>query len=306
MDVSAMSSWTIDPKSQRTVLLLNLDASVVCEFDAALYTSARIAFDQLVLDPTFVGSVSATCADESGSGSYLWTGTAQPSGVAANGGRATTAPAPIELTAADLQTSPSDLRKSELITIVPDSSVTNEANAMLVENMKWAFSQSGDESGWVAEFFGEEPPALPTDRMELVKRSLSWYQDNFGKAYVGWTFANYSGANAPGVQLNDEQKLKLKYYLQTGMAKETDFTTQQNGIYLQAYVAALPRLQAYIADGGEKWAKEVYDVITSPAQLTLMVNRIYGAAGTPGTMEPANNFATLLRAGYSITEGFMV
>jgi hypothetical protein len=294
-DISEMTSWTIDPKTQATVLLLSLNASVVCDFDDALYVNGQVAFDQLVPIPTFSGTVTATCSDPSGSGSYLWTGTA----TATEGNGATVGivsrRAPIALTHADL-IEDSSLTVAELMSIVPDSTVNDEANAMIVENMKWAFSQSGDESGWVGEFFGEQPPVLDPTRQALVQKNIGWYQSDFGKSYLGWSFANYAGPNAPSVQLNSDQKLQLKYFLQTGMAKEPDFSTQQNGVYLQAFVAAKPRIQAYISDGGEKWAQQLYNVITSPAQLILMVNRIWGAAGQPGTLTPANNFATLLSA----------
>jgi hypothetical protein len=298
-DITDMTSWTIDQNTQETVLLLNLapQAELVCGFDSSLYLSGSAAFDQLVPVPTLSGTITATCADQNPTGAYLWKGTttAAPSAGGSGAPTAMAAPAPALLSAADV-VQDSSLQISELMTIVPDSSVSDEANAMIVENMKWAMSQSSDESGWLSEFFGEQPPVLPSDRQTLVNQSLTWYQGDFAKSYLGWAFANYAGTNAPSSNLNTDQKLKLKYFMQTGMAKEPDFSTQQNGVYLQAFVAAKPRLGAYIVDGGEKWAQALYGVITSPAQFILMVNRIYGAAGEPGTMTPANNFATLLSA----------
>ena len=298
-DITDMTSWTIDQNTQETVLLLNLasQAQVVCEFDSALYLSGSAAFDQQVPVPTMSGTITATCADQNPTGAYLWKGTvtAAPSARGSGAPTAGAAPAPGALSPADV-VQDSSLQISELMTIVPDSSVSDEANAMIVENMKWAMSQSSDESGWLSEFFGEQPPVLSPDRQTLVNQSLPWYQGDFAKSYLGWAFANYAGTNAPSSNLNDDQKLKLKYFMQTGMAKEPDFSTQQNGVYLQAFVTAKPRLGAYIADGGEKWAQALYAVITSPAQFILMVNRIYGAMGEPGTMTPANNFATLLSA----------
>jgi hypothetical protein len=291
-DISVATSWSIDRHTQQTVLLLNLDPDVYCVFDPSLYLNGTIAFDQLAPVPTFSGALTSICADQQGSGSYLWTG--KPAvGSDADRPVAFGAPAPIALTAADLEDQP--LSIAELMTIVPDSSVGDTANAMLVENMKWAFSQSSDESDWTSKYFGELPPVLSPDRQQLVLQNVDFYQQSFGKSYLGYAFSNYSGPNAPSVNLNDDEKLKLKYYLQTGMAKEPAFTTQQSGIYLEAFVTAKPRLALYAADG-ENWAQQLYAAITSPAALSLMVNRVWGAAGMPGTMTPANNFATLLSA----------
>ncbi len=295
-DISDQTTWSIDPKTQQTVLVLNLDGDVACTFDPALYLSGQIAFDIMQPTPTFSGTVSATCADPSGTGAYQWTGVAQ-TGAAAGGQRAALArgPAPITLTHADLLDSGS-LSKAELMGIVPDSHVQEEANAMLVENMKWAMAQDSTEKDWLAQYLGENAPPLSAAEQQLVKKSLGWYQGHFAKSYLGWAFANYAGPNAPSVNLGNDQKLKLKYFLQTGLAKDSDFNTQQNGIYLQAFISAKPRLQAYIADGGDKWAQALYDVITSPAQLVLMVNRVYSTGGLKDAMTPANNFATLLSA----------
>lgn len=131
------------------------------------------------------------------------------------------------------------------------------ANSLLVENMKWAIAQSSDEKGWLTTFYGENPPVLPTNQQTLANQSLKWYQDKYAKAQLGWQIANYSGTNKPDTQLSDAQKLQLKYYLQTGLAQDKDFNIQQQGLYPQAYVLALPRIQAYIADGSEKWAEQL-------------------------------------------------
>ena len=293
-DITDMTSWTIDPKTQHTVLLLNLDGTVVCDFAPGLYLNASAAFDQLVPVPTMSGVITATCADPSGQGSYLWTGSIPAAPAPTPAARMLAAPAPV-VSAADL-VSDTSLSVAELITIVPDSSVSDQANQMIVKNMKWAFSQSTSESGWLSGFFGEQPPVLNADQQALVSKSMSWYQNDFGKAYLSSSFSDYAGPNAPSVKLSDAQKLKLSDYLKTGMAKDPDFSIQQNGVYLDAFITAKPRLQAYLGDGGGKWAQQLYDVITAPAQLILMVNRIWGAAGQPGTLQPANNFATLLSA----------
>lgn len=289
-DISSYTSWSIDSVTHNTVLLFNLDSGIVCDFDNSLYLDGSIQFDVMKPLPTFSGTIAGKCSDQSGSGVYFWQGEAESQSAF----HANLNFAPVLLSENDLIQNDNNLSVAELMSIVPDDSVSSTANDLLMENMKWAMGLNSTEKDWLSMFFGENPPVIPPGRQTLVNKSLNWYQQDFAKAYLGWSIANYSGPNAPTKNLNNDQKLKLKYYLQTGMAKDSDFNIQQNGIYIDAFIQAKPRLQSYLADAGGNWAQQLFDVITSPAQITLMINRVWGAAGQPGTMAPANNFATLL------------
>ncbi|MEM7181976.1 MAG: hypothetical protein AAF518_13750 [Spirochaetota bacterium] len=289
-DISEFTSWNVDPKTQDTVLILNLDASLVCDFDDTLYLRGSVAFNPYTPTPGFTGTLSSTCQDKQGTGVYFWKG--EPSSQAM-----LQAPPhkPIQLSESELLQDDT-LSIAELMTIVPDSSVSDQANDMLTENMKWAIAQDSTEKKWLSDFMGETAPVLSQARQDLIKRDMDFYQQKFSKSYFSWAFTNYDGQGKPTTNLDDKQKKKLKYFMQTGLAKEHGFNTQQNGIYIDAFVQAKPRLQAYINDKSTDWAQKLFDVITSPAQFTLMVNRVFGAAGQKGAMEPANNFSTLLTA----------
>jgi hypothetical protein len=312
--IDTESTWSIDPTSQNTVLSFTVDPDVICFIDPAFYLQASIEFSVYQPIPTFAGTISSTCADQTGTGVYLWKGTAGPSvdlscssqaalglttlrtGDYAAPGRHQERPIAMPLTEADLLPADDVLSLTELMTLIPDDGATQMSQDMLVENMKWAMGQDSTETGWLAMVFGEVPPQLTPGRQQLVTQSLSWYQQSFAKAYLGWAITNYSGNGAPSTNLDAAQQLTLKEYLQTGMAQSSDFNTQQNGIYLQAYVATQPRLADYIADPTTDWATQLYDAVTTPAQIILAMNRIFGAAGTPGAMSTVNNFATMLNA----------
>ena len=291
-DISTSVAWSIDQKNQKTVLSINVD-SFACQFDSSLYLTGSVEFDISQPIPTFSGSLTSTCADQDGKGVYFWKGTAgaaqqNPTALKAH---QTVAP----LTASDILAA-DGLSLPELMSIVPDDSVSTQANNLLVENMKWAMGQNSTEKGWLEMFFGENPPVLSPAQQQVAQKSTNWYQQTFSKSYLGWAITNYTGPNAPSTNLSSDQELQLKYFLQTGMAKDPDFNIQQNGIYVQAFIDAKPRLQNYINDTSSNWAQQLYDAITAPAQFTLMVNRVWGAAGQQGAMTPANNFATLLSA----------
>jgi hypothetical protein len=87
--------------------------------------------------------------------------------------------------------------------------------------------------------------------------------------------------------------------LRSGLAQSTDFNVQHQGIYVDAYVGAKPRLASYLADAkknGTNWAQKVFDQLTGGPQFILIVNRVAGAAGDKAAMGPVNNFACLLTA----------
>lgn len=292
-EVTQFTSWKIDKKTHQLTLTIALDSGS-CVFAPTLYKEVVIAFDQLKPVPTFSGVVKNKCDDPTGKGEFLWTGTAQSEieKSATQSGRASIHPQMMaEISVTDLQAaSDPELSLPELMHIIPDAAVSDMANRMLVENMKWAMGQDSDEKDWLNKFMGQRAPDLSAARQKLVKEGTNFYTQKFAKAYLSQSFQTYDGPNAPSTRLDPDQAIRLKQYLQTGLAKDKDFNSQQNGIYLQAFVLAKPRLQAFLNDGGQKWAKQLYDVITSPAQINLMVAAVISA----NDMSLANQRATLL------------
>jgi hypothetical protein len=282
--------YTFSVTADTTILNLHLDASIVCTFDD-FYLTGKAVFPVLVPTPGFSGEIVTRCSNMTGGGAWVWKG--EP--VDATSAGIPRRP-PLAIGAADTQPLDAGLSVAELMTLIPDANVGNLANGMLVENMKWAMGQDRVEHEWLSTFFGERTPVLPPQRQDLVRLSMGWYQQDFTKSYLGWAIANYSGPNASTVTLSAAQSLKLQNHLQTGLGRTKDYTIQQNGIYLDAYVATKSRLRAYIDDGGEKWAQALFEVLVSPAQFVLILARVFGAPGLEGALTPANNFATILTA----------
>jgi hypothetical protein len=184
------------------------------------------------------------------------------------------------------------LSTGELYSLLPNDDVTSKANDLLLECTRWAMGQDAVESTWLTKFFGEQPPVLGPAQKALAVASLSWYQQHFAKAYLSWTVANYDGPFAPSVRLEDDQRLKLKYYLQTGLAKDADYSKQQLGLYGAAFLEVKPRLQAYVDDGGEKWAQAFYAEVSADTHLTLLINSYF----LTGSGVQLNNYSALLNA----------
>jgi len=225
-------------------------------------------------------------------GVYLWKGSlAKPKLTATATATATAAPALISKTAL-LQTTALSL--DDLVTQTPGeaaeaSDINGRATGILIENMKWALAQDSTTKEWLKLFYGDSVPGISQERQNLVNQSLSWYQNNYGKAQLCWQAANFSGQNKPPTQLTYYQMLQLQYYLQTGLAKEPDFVRQQQGIYPFAYAQAVPGINAYLADGGEKWAQDLFD--------NYLMGRLcidQGLVAQTGDMHIVNQYATLL------------
>lgn len=250
-------------------------STVFCQVDASLYLNANIVLS--TFGDSFSGVVSSTCADPSGNGVYLWTGKAD-----AGNALALAEPAPAD---------DGELSVAELTTLVPDDTVSSTAYSLVVENMKWAIAQSSDESAWLTDFFAERPPVLTSDQIALIDQDLAWYQQTFAKAYLSSAINSLTGPNAPSTTLSADQLARLQYYLQTTLAVDPSFVRQMSGVYMQAYVSAQPRLDAYLDDGGATWAASLLAAITTSAQLTNTVNRIVQL----NEIDDVNNLATLLQ-----------
>jgi hypothetical protein len=152
----------------------------------------------------------------------------------------------------------------DLMGISPER-VQDLAFNMLVMNMKWAMN---DE--WRSDFFNEAKPDLDKSRTDLINQDLDFYQNKFSVAYLGYATKSMKGDAAPSVPLTHDEFLKLDYYLERNLAGEPGYIKQSHGIFMQAFLANSPRLQDYITDGGDKWAKELLKYLTSDVQINQM------------------------------------
>lgn len=262
-DVSDRCSWSVDEQS--TILTFNLaDVCVLCP---QLYASATLTFSAYEINAPGVGAVSRLCSEP------LAPVQAAPSAVRA--GPAQGADPKVYLWKAQCVTTPSavahpavlheparlllnanhvldvdpSLSPGDLMTMLPDDVVNSDANSMLMRNMKWAMGQDSTQNGWLAQFFGERAPVIvEADQQNLVRQSLSWYQQKFAMAYLTQSFNSYTGPNAPSHVLNEDQSARLAEFLKSGLANDKDFNVQHQGIFVDAYVGTKPRLQAYLGD----------------------------------------------------------
>lgn len=249
-DVSDFASWAVDGNLTR--LIINIPpAGFACP--PGVYQQATIAFDATSNCAYGEGRVMQTDVATAKPGSaWLW----KAEVIAAQHPILTTQGTRTMVTAAQLVTADAALSVSELMTILPDDVVNDDANSMLMRNMKWAMGQSSQQRDWLAKFFGEQPPVISeADQQALVRQSLSWYQDKFAMAYLTQSLNSYTGPNAPDHRLSGDQAARLQQFLKSGLAQDKDFSVQHQGIFVDAYLGTKPRLSDYLGDS----APEVVD-----------------------------------------------
>ena len=278
-DVTSIVTLTINPKNQALQLEIPFyapAAAVAAESCELWPASGKIEF---AWDgESFTGSMKKydkKTGDES-KNALAWKGKARPMAAPLKAARLA---APKLLTV-------STLSIAELMSISPEG-VDELAMQMLIENTKWAMNEN-----WLRDFFGESKPVLDPTRIEVIKKDEKFYTEKFAPVYLGWGIANMAGTGAPKRPLSDNEKRKLKYYMHNGVAKEEGYNKQNQALYLQAFVRASPKLREYIADGGPKWAEQLYNAITTVPQINIMINRIVGT----GDMELATRYTNLLAA----------
>jgi hypothetical protein len=182
----------------------------------------------------------------------------------------------------------SGLSLAELWSISPDG-VQQASFDLLVRNMKWAIRDD-----WRENFFGETKPLLTTESQALINQrgGPEFYREQFAPAYLGWGFSHMTGPGAPKNNLSTEEKLKLKYFMYKGLPETDGYNTQSHGLFVEAFIQRAPRLQDYIDDGGESWARQLFASITTPQQINMTINDCIADRN----MNVPNRFSTILTA----------
>ena len=223
---------------------------------------------------------------------HAWRGTAPPAGPASPA-------APVMLAKVDLATpaEPSvaqDLSIAELFTLQPDAATLQQVQfAMLLDNMKWALAKDPAKQDWVSTFLGQVPPQDIGDvRVKLIQKNPTFYTDRFAVGYLGRSLNELSGPAAPNTKLSPQQAVDLDFYLRAGLAADPAYTTQTQGIFLNAFVKAAPRLALYIQDTSTDWAQALFEQLVTPVQMNIAVNKIIAGEGTA----ESNRHSTILQA----------
>jgi hypothetical protein len=179
------------------------------------------------------------------------------------------------------------LSLEELKSLFPEN-LDTILNDQLVENMKWAM-----DDNLRVTFFGQVKPDLSENRLKVVKQDEAFYRDKFAVAYLSWGLNQSEGAARPTNPFNAQEKRRLNYFLHHGLASEAGYNRQSNAMFRNAFATAIPRLSAYIADGGTAWAKKLYDHLILPKNINLVVGQVQADMGKT---EAPQRFCNLLWA----------
>ncbi|MEU1820254.1 hypothetical protein ABZ543_34510 [Streptomyces roseifaciens] len=289
-------TWRVT-ENRYTHLDITLDADT-CGFLPQLYKNAHLVFDMLDPVPEGAGEVRERCSDEPQGGTggrqeaYLWRAVPQQPGQQAE------APSLPETSTGEVFDFAEELSLAELMTLGPDETVNDFTKPLFVRNMKYSMGQDSTQRDWLENLLGERPPAIDDDNeRKMVDQGKDFYQKKLAPAYLTKAFQQYSGPHSPERRLDGGQEKVLDDFLKAGLAKEKDFTLQQQGIFEVAYLQAKPRLQAYIADGRDAWAQKLHKALLGTAHFVLTVNALMVTHDTTAVNHSACMLGTLDTSG---------
>lgn len=159
-----------------------------------------------------------------------------------------------------------------------DVALQNRVNELMVIAMKYSMDPK-----WLSDIFGETQPDI--SKLPYMQSAV---QTDGGKAFYGTSFFNpylgsgldaLTGPGAPKRKMTDSEKLKVQYFLSVGLANDTNYSTQNQYAYIQAYVDTQVRIKAYLADQATNsdkyyWADQLYAAINTDAVINQLANQI--------------------------------
>lgn len=176
-----------------------------------------------------------------------------------------------------------DLSVADLFTLcVPQDQLQTTSNNLLVENMKWHLGLKHPDR--LQNFLGQIQPLLPADRVSEIQQADDFYE-SFSNAYL----CNGVGTLASS-PLSDDEKSRLTSFFKEGLAKNPSYSIQSKFLLKHSYVQNIPRIADYLSDDGQKWAKELFDVLTTQQNINRLVTQIIST----NNFEVCNRYATLL------------
>ncbi|WP_131736957.1 hypothetical protein [Actinomadura roseirufa] len=303
-------------------------ADIECDAfgDPGLYKTASLRFSTKLANPPGEGEVSALCGDEAGTMDgtlvWLWKAELQPEADPAGDGAGAEYLAPGRFPSRPLssQVLPGvdagavllqdvndyfdELSLDELYTLIPPDDIdhvdekskeSSPLNSEMLRDMKWAMGQQAPESEWLSKFLREGAPVLDDDQRKLAEKSADWYR-KFSKAYLTKSFEEYKRKDGQG-WLSDAQYKKLDNYFKTGIAKEKDFTVQNQGLYMEAYMRLVTRLRDYTANGaGPGWAARLLPFIINSSGYFQLFNNYHNPKSMEAALKIIRKQALLLLA----------
>ena len=166
--------------------------------------------------------------------------------------------------------------------------IQQDAQNMMMSVMEYVVAAPDQHPDWIENFLGKTRPILAPGIQKVadLPKSQQFYT-NFAIPYIGLgIYQNKGQQGIPDIPLLEART--MLYYFQNGLAKEPGYNEQTNGLYLQAFLADKPRLQAYLDDqeakkaageGDYYWADQLHTAVLSPDNIDMLVSSVIHQQG---------------------------
>ncbi|KAJ8313352.1 hypothetical protein KUTeg_009138 [Tegillarca granosa] len=168
-----------------------------------------------------------------------------------------------------LQTANTLLSLSDLFMLdAPDNSLVHKTTTdMLIQAVKYDLD---DDTR--SDVLGITKPILDPQLREIAQNHTQFLGDNFGRSYL---LQGLSQCKSMEDHFSQDDRNKLLYYWNANdegcLSTNKDYSKLNTDISRVAFLKLVPRLQLYIDDGGEKWAKTLYDKLTSKSVMNGLI-----------------------------------
>ncbi|KAJ8313358.1 hypothetical protein KUTeg_009144 [Tegillarca granosa] len=168
-----------------------------------------------------------------------------------------------------LQTVNTLLSLSDLFMLdTPDNSLVHKTTTdMLIQAVKYDLDDDTRSN-----VLGITKPILDPQLREIAQNHTQFLGDNFGTSYL---LQGLSQCKSMEDHFSQDDRNKLLYYWNANdegcLSTNKDYSKLNTDISRVAFFKLVPRLQFYIDDGGEKWAKTLYDKLTSKSVMNGLI-----------------------------------
>ena len=237
---------------------------------------------------SFSGSITLKGAGQTKT-NFCWIGTSTSSDVAADDDSSMLTSESFVQPAAFVAMDDEPLSVLDLFTLChAPKEIRQDAQNMMMSVMEYVVAAPDQHPDWIENFLGKTRPILAPGIQKVadLPKSQQFYT-NFAIPYIGLgIYQNKGQKGIPDIPLLEART--MLYYFQNGLAKEPGYNEQTNGLYLQAFLADKPRLQAYLDDqeakkaageGDYYWADQLHTAVLSPDNIDMLVSSVIHQQG---------------------------
>lgn len=129
----------------------------------------------------------------------------------------------------------------------------------------------GLDRDWIKDIYGYDPDSLGKNLQNIFNDHTSFFkgQSILATGTMLKTCLATDPKHAGAIQKISQEKLNAAWNAVSSGEQSAEYQTVTSALYIKGYHDAVNGIQAYIADGAEKWGKAYYDYLIKPETILL-------------------------------------